>query len=49
MTAEVELLRETDTDPLCTCTIDPDGARNFDGCVVHDFQPCGFLVEELDQ
>ncbi|MFD6565332.1 hypothetical protein [Micromonospora profundi] len=35
--------------PLCTCTIDPDGARNPDGCVTCDFQPCGFLVEELGQ
>ncbi len=34
---------------LCTCTIDPDGARNFDGCVVHDFEPCGFLVDEVGQ
>jgi hypothetical protein len=31
----------------CTCTIDPDGARNPDGCVLHDLPPCGFLVDEV--
>ncbi len=33
----------------CTCTVDPDGARNTDGCVLHDLPPCGFLVDEVDQ
>ncbi|MEV1013714.1 hypothetical protein AB0I89_23475 [Micromonospora sp. NPDC049801] len=34
---------------LCTCTIDPDGARNTDGCVLHDLPPCGFLVDEVSR
>lgn len=37
------------TEPECTCTIDPDGARNTDGCVLHDLPPCGFLVGEVAQ
>ncbi len=37
------------TEPECTCTIDPDGARNTDGCVVCDLPPCGFVVDEVDQ
>ncbi|MCG5464167.1 hypothetical protein MED01_002332 [Micromonospora sp. MED01] len=48
MSAEVELLREV-VDPQCTCTVDPDGARNTDGCVTCDLPPCGFLVDEVDQ
>ncbi|MEV5211399.1 hypothetical protein AB0K35_28385 [Micromonospora sp. NPDC053740] len=35
--------------PECTCTVDPDGARNTDGCVEHDLPPCGFLVDEVGQ
>jgi len=37
------------TEPECTCTIDPDGARNTDGCVTCDLPPCGFLVDEVGQ
>ncbi|MET8278215.1 hypothetical protein [Micromonospora sp. NPDC005174] len=34
-------------EPGCACTIDPDGARNTDGCVTCDLPPCGFLVDEV--
>ncbi|MEV1315313.1 hypothetical protein AB0J14_04430 [Micromonospora arborensis] len=44
-----EVLRAGDEGPECTCTIDPDGARNTNGCVVCDLPPCGFLAGEVAQ
>ncbi|MFG2046188.1 hypothetical protein ACGFIW_01990 [Micromonospora sp. NPDC048935] len=49
MTEMVSLPDVGTSDPLCTCTIDPDGARNTDGCVLCDLPPCGFLVGEVNQ
>lgn len=41
--------RRVTADPQCTCTVDPDGARNMDGCPACDLPPCGFLVDEVNQ